>query len=113
MKIPKPIAERRRAVRIQEELPFTIGHEGYELEAVSVNISSRGALCVLPRQIPLMTQLHVCFCLPGREIRARGVVVRHEKDPAPGRFRTAIYFTRVNPQDEKALRAYLGRGSNP
>ena len=36
MRTPKPVLDRRRGIRIAEKLPFKIGLENYETEAVTV-----------------------------------------------------------------------------
>lgn len=109
MKTPKPILERRRSARLVKQLPFKIGHEGYELEAVTVNISSRGVLCLVDKEMPLMTQVRLALSLPTKDIRAKGAVVRREPDFTSGKFYTAIYFTAIKPRDEKLLRAFIDR----
>ncbi len=114
MKIPKRILERRRSVRIEESLPFKIGHSGYNLEAHSLNISSHGVMCVIDHEIPMMTQVNVGLTLPAptpqskdRQIRTKGVVVRKEKDEASGKFFIAIYFSQIKDSDQKTLNDYI------
>ncbi len=111
MKTPKPVLDRRRSIRIAEKLPFRIGHEGYETEAVTVNISVNGALCVVDREIPVMTQLKVALTLPmkpkSKTVTAKGVIVRKEKDPAGGQFYVAIYFSDIKPTDRQTLSQFI------
>lgn len=102
MKLPKPIEDRRRSIRIEESLPFKIDHEGYEIEAITVNISSTGAMCLMDRDIPMMTQVQVGFTLKDKVIKAKGVIVRKERDPESGKFFVAIFFSDIK---EKALEA--------
>jgi len=117
MKVPKSILDRRRATRIVEILPFKIGHQGYDVKATTCNISSHGAMCVVEKDIPLMTQLKIGFSLPaagkknakGREVQVRGVVVRKEKDPSTGKFFIAIYFSDVKPSTQQTLDAFIER----
>jgi c-di-GMP-binding flagellar brake protein YcgR len=109
MKTPK----RRRSVRVHETLPFKIGHADYEAVAKTVNISLHGALCLVDKNIPLMTQLAVALTLPGgrgkrsKVLRMKGVVVRREKDPALERFFVAIYFSHIKAEDQEALRRFI------
>ncbi|MCG3175979.1 MAG: hypothetical protein MOGMAGMI_00917 [Candidatus Omnitrophica bacterium] len=118
MDIPRRILERRKAVRIPEMLPFRIGHEGYEIEATTLNISAAGALCRVDREIALMTQLDIALSLPSgssgrsRTFRARGVVVRREKDTVPDKYLIAIYFSDVKPSDLSLLQEYIARRSS-
>lgn len=113
MKTPKPILERRRSVRVHESLPFKIGHADYETLAQTVNISLHGALCLVDKNIPLMTQLAVALTLPakrggrGKTIRLKGVVVRREKEPASERYFLAIYFSQIRSEDREMLRRFI------
>lgn len=107
MKIPKPILERRRSIRIDESLPFKIGHEGYEIQVRTLNISSHGALCAVERDMPLMTQLKVALSLNGHALRLKGVVVRKEKDPASHKFHIAVFFPDISPKDRTLIKEYI------
>ena len=93
MRTPKAILERRRSVRIQEALPFRIGSEGYDFQAVTINISRHGALCLVDKDIALMTKLAIALPIANKVIRLEGVVVRKEKDPKSGKYYTAIFFS--------------------
>jgi c-di-GMP-binding flagellar brake protein YcgR len=100
--------DRRRSIRIAEELPFKIGHDRYEAEAVTVNISGHGALCLVTRDIPLMTQLKVGLKLPRtRALSMKGVVVRKEKDALSGKYFVAVYFSDIRPADRRVLEKYI------
>ena len=116
MRTPKPVLDRRRGVRIAEKLPFKIGLENYEAEAVTVNISVNGALCLVEREIPIMTQLKVALTLPliskassqkNKLLSMKGVVVRKEKDPAREGYYIAIYFSDIKPNDRKFLSQFI------
>lgn len=112
MDIPEPIRERRRAIRIEEALPFTIADDGYEIQAETVNISESGAMCVVDREIRMMTQLKIALRLPslkktsGRIIVVKGVLVRKEKIE-DGRFHIAVFFSDIKPDDRAALKEYI------
>jgi c-di-GMP-binding flagellar brake protein YcgR len=114
MRTPKRILERRRSVRIEEALPFKIGHQGYELEARTVNISAHGAWCVVEKDVPMMTLLSICLTVPARagaskRLKLKGTVVRKEKDPRTGRVYLAVYFNGLSAADSKLLAAYIER----
>lgn len=115
MKIPKSIQDRRRSVRLAEQLPFTIGHEGYEIESVTVNISSHGVLCVVDRDIPMMTQLKVALALPDsprarKPLQLKGVVVRKEKHPVNnGQYLIAVFFSGIGEAEQKTLENFIQR----
>lgn len=116
MKIPKPILERRRSIRIDEALPFRVGTEGYEIQATSLNISSTGVMCFLEKDIPVMTKLSLAIPLDGVEarsggsahiLRVKGVVVRKEKETATERFQVAIFFSDMNDPDRHSLDRFI------
>ena len=117
MRIPKRILERRRSVRIQEILPFTIGHRGFEMEAVTVNISTSGALCLVEKDIPMMTKLDIVLSVPVQRgvslkrtrVRIKGVIVRKEKDEASDKFFVAIFFSSIRPKDQVLLKKFIER----
>ena len=111
MKTPKPVLDRRRSIRVAEKLPFRIGHGNYETEAVTVNISVNGVLCIVDRDIPIMTQLKIALTLPTKPkpktVTTKGVVVRKEKDAAGGHFYLAIYFSDIKPNDRQSLSQFI------
>ncbi len=115
MKTPKPVLDRRRSIRIVEKLPFKIGHQNYEAEAVTVNISVNGALCIVEQDIPLMTQLKMALTLPPisktsskkKTVLMKGVVVRKDKDPSTQKYFVAIYFSEIKPEDRQFLQKFI------
>ncbi|MBI3316268.1 MAG: PilZ domain-containing protein [Candidatus Omnitrophica bacterium] len=114
MRIPKPILERRRAVRVPENLVFQIGHEEYDLLATTLNISASGALCVVDRDIPLMTKVRISVGIPpNKTLRLIGVVVRKEKNDATGRTLIAIFFSEVSSRNQVLLKAFIDSRLKP
>ncbi len=118
MLTPKKILERRGSARIVESLPFKIGHDGYEIEAETVNLSSTGAMCVTDRKLPLMTQLNIGLSLPSangngktglRQIKIKGVVVRSEKNPLADKYSIGIFFSDMKEADRKILDEFIER----
>ena len=115
MRTPKPVQERRRAMRVAESLPFKIAHQDYEIEAVTVNISAVGALCRVERDIPMMTQLRVALSLPAlrkgarrpKVISLKGAVVRKDRDPLTQRYLLAVYFSDIRAQDREFLKKFI------
>ena len=115
MKTPKPVLDRRRSIRITEKLPFRIGHQDYETQARTVNISCQGALCIVEQDIPLMTQLKVALSLPplrkgathARTISMKGVVVRKDRDAVARQFLIAVYFSEIKPSDREFLEKFI------
>ncbi len=115
MKTPKPILDRRRSIRVSEQLPFKIGHENYEIEVKTINVSEHGALCLVDKNVPLMTQLAVAIALPpenkkskkGKIVRMKAVVVRREKDVASDRYFLALFFSSISPEDKETFNKFL------
>ena len=114
MKIPKPVLDRRRSIRIAEKLPFKIGHGQYETEAETLNISGHGALYRVERDLPIMTQLKVALSLPSsrkgaraKVISMKGVVVRKDKDALSQRYFIAVYFSDIQPADRQFLEKFI------
>jgi c-di-GMP-binding flagellar brake protein YcgR len=107
MKQPKPNPERRRSARIQEAVVFQIGHHDYDTEALSINISRHGALCLVEKDIPVMTQLDIAFCLNKKQVKVKGVVVRKDKDDNTGKFSIAIYFSEIGKSAQKTLDSFF------
>ncbi len=115
MSLPKRVAERRRSVRISEPLLFKIGHRGYDIQAITINISCSGAMCVVDKDIPMMSQLAIGLELPAgssgkrQSVHMKGVLVRKDKDLRTGRYLVAIYFSNTKPADQKRLEQFIGR----
>ncbi len=114
MRTPKPVLERRRSIRIEEALPFKIGHDKFEILAETVNVSEHGALCLVDGNVPVMTQLALALTLPGatksskgKNIRMKGVVVRRDHDPASKKYFLAIFFSQISPKDQQVLSRFI------
>ncbi len=111
MKTPKSILDRRRSIRIDESLPFKLGHEGYEVEATSLNISYHGAMFLVEKEIKLMTQLSLGITIPHSPkphvVVAKGVVVRRDRDEKSGKYLVAVFFSDIKPKDEKILKEFI------
>lgn len=107
MKIPKPIQERRRSVRVFSELPFLIGHGDFDFQTKTVNLSSHGAMCEIEGDIPLMTRVKIAVKLPKKQIRLKGVVVRRERDELTGKTEIAVFFSDIKPEDQKLLDEHI------
>lgn len=113
MKTPKPILDRRRSIRVDERLPFKIGHESFESEATTLNISAHGALCLVDKDIPVMTQIRLSISLPGKgkakpkAIRLKAAVVRKEKQSPDGPYLVALYFSDISDSDKEHLQKYI------
>lgn len=117
METPKRILEKRRSVRIAESFIFKIGHQAYDFQAISINLSSHGVLGIVDRDIPMMSQVKLALQLPAasrkgstsRTIQMKGVVVRKDRDVRTGRYLVAIYFSTIKPADQKRLEQFISR----
>ena len=109
METPKRIRERRRALRLDCELPFRLGHEGYEAEVVSVNLSATGAYFRVSQDIPMMSKLNIGLALPKQKsiLHIKGVVVRKEIDKNSGDFFIAVYFSEIKPLGRSKLKKFI------
>lgn len=95
-------------------MPFKIGHDDFEFEARTINLSHNGALCLVDKEIPIMTKLRVAISLPGPNgaavtVKAGGVVVRKEREPQSDKFYVAVYFARIKPSDQRLLKEFIDR----
>lgn len=118
METPKRILEKRRSVRIAESFLFKIGHQAYDFQAISINLSTHGVLGIVDRDIPMMSQVNLALQLPvpgrsaavkSKTIQMKGVVVRKDKDVRTGRYLIAIYFSTIKPADQKRLEQFISR----
>ena len=112
MDIPRRILERRRSVRISESFLFKVSHQGRQVQAITVNLSSHGVLGIVEKDIPMMSRLDITLQLPGgasKVVRAKGVVVRKEKDARTGRYLIAIYFSDLKLSDRKRFEKFINR----
>ena len=73
-------------------------------------------MCVVDRDIPLMSQLDIGLLLPAQKtgakpktLRIKGVVVRKENDARTGRFLIAVYFSGISAADQKRLEQFIAR----
>ncbi len=119
MDTPKRILEKRRSVRIAESFIFKIGHQAYDFQAISINLSAHGVLGIVENDVPMMSQVKLALQLPvvsksGRHLRPKtlqikGVVVRKELDPRTGRYLIAIFFSTIKAEDQKRLEQFISR----
>ena len=115
MNIPKPILERRRSIRVDDNLHFQFGHAGYDIQAVTIDISTTGAMCLLDADVPLLTKLKIRLSIPTpakgtrrpRMVGVEGVIVRKDKDPITARYYVGIFFSSISPKDQAFLESYI------
>lgn len=116
-------SERRLSPRGKLRLDCGIIDDSNEVQCLTYDLSARGLSCLLPREIPLFTKVRVVLQIPDkqlvveeeeetREIQCEGVVVRRERaDEENSKYKTAIFFSRINPNDADRLSDYVARGN--
>lgn len=113
-------SERRLSPRGRLSLDCGIFDDNREVQCLTYDLSSRGLSCLLPREIPLFTKVRVVLQIPeelegteadgSHEIQCEGVVVRRERaDEESPKFKTAIFFSRINPNDADRLSEYVAK----
>lgn len=114
-------SERRLSPRSRLAIDCGIFEDTEPLRTLTFDVSSRGLSCVLPREIPLFTKVRVVLQVPqktaeedadGEEIRCEGVVVRRERmdEGSNSKYKTAIFFSRIEPNDATLLHDYVAEG---
>lgn len=106
--------EKRRHARVSEQLTIRAAHEG-GVSLQTINLSAGGLFCTSPTFIAPMTRLSLMMDLPHSDAPARiegeAVVVRTDPGaPLPshrGGYRVALFFSRLEDDDRRALQAYL------
>lgn len=107
--------DRRRDSRYERRLRFHVqSGDADRIAAETINISSRGLYCVVPKPVPAMTKLKVALDLPvgdgqTKRMECEGVVVRSEKTD-DGACRVAIYFLNLDREAAAMLERFLLSG---
>ncbi len=111
------IKERRSHPRIKKDIKLRVTAHGFDISAMTKNISCAGALCEVNTSIPSMTRLDILLFLPNttsekrtKKIHTQGVVVRSE----PNIFKKellstdiAIFFTDIKEKDRNAISEFV------
>ena len=104
-------ADRRRYPRSRRSVQVVSDPSGPGILNHVDNISAAGVLCHTIKPIPLMTKIAIALSLPKplqHRIDAEGVVVRCDRDDlGDDHFKVAILFTRLKPEDEQAITAFV------
>ncbi|HEV8200177.1 MAG TPA: PilZ domain-containing protein [Candidatus Polarisedimenticolia bacterium] len=107
--------EKRRHPRVAESLTIRAVHDG-SIDFQTINLSAGGLFCTSPQFIPPMTRLSLAMEVPlpdddPARIEGEAVVVRTEPEaPQPlhqGGYRIALFFSRLEDDDRRALQAFL------
>ncbi len=107
-------AERRINPRVNQELPFKVGANGYSFSTSTQNVSCAGAYCKIKKYIPPFTKVKVKLTLPIKTrlgcsdytVDCEGVIVRTEAEKKGG-FNIAIFFNAIKDEQRKKISKYI------
>lgn len=109
--------ERRRAARIQAELPILLEGGPAEAGGKTLNISTSGVYFEVPHFIEPLTKVRMELLFPGtgesaseKRVGFDGIVVRTEPETPSSDvtvYRTAVFFTYLPESSLKALSSYI------
>ncbi|TFG90020.1 MAG: PilZ domain-containing protein [Candidatus Atribacteria bacterium] len=114
------VKDRRKAQRVDINLPVVIeGSEG-EVSGRALNISTNGVYFELPRYMELMTKLRMGLSIPQSDdpdgdegiVSFDGVVVRVEpekEEPGVKSYRIAVFFTHLPENSCEILNTYISK----
>ena len=114
------VKERRKARRVDIDLPVVIeGSEG-EVSGRALNISTNGVYFEMPHYMEPMTKLRMGLSMPQSDnpdsdesiVSFDGVVVRVEPDkeePDIKSYRIAVFFTYLPESSSRILDTYINR----
>ena len=112
--------ERRKARRVDIDLPVVIEGSGGEVCGRALNISKNGVYFEMPRYMELMTKLRMGLSIPQPANPDRdenivsfdGVVVRVEpekEEPDTKSYRIAVFFTYLPESSSEILDTYINK----
>ena len=116
-----PNEERRRSPRIKdEELSIKLNVGDFDTVAHTLNLSSTGLYCKIPKEIPLMSRVRLALEIPDMTKEDRttsrleldGVVVREHPviiDGETKHYDIAIFFDSLSNKDREAISGYISR----
>lgn len=112
--------ERRRAKRVETNLPIAISGAPEEEEGRTINISTNGVYFESPRMIEPLTKVRMELMVPviknGMEkemgVTFDGIIVRVNPEktaPDVTRYKIAVFFTHVPKASQEVLDRYIKR----
>ena len=107
--------ERRRAPRLEHNVPLKLSSVDVEIVTETKNLSSSGAYCRVNKFIEPMTKLKIHLLLPvkknnrmtTRKVSCQGIVVRSEAVAGHDYFNTAIFFSDLSVKDSQSLKDFV------
>ena len=113
--------ERRKAPRVDIDLPISLEGADGEISGKTLNISSSGIYLQLPHFIEPMTKVRMGFAIPessddGSEglVQFDGIVVRTEPeapDESIENYRMAIFFTELPPASLDIIKRFISKNT--
>ncbi len=118
------ISDRRKAARVDIDLPIVLEGSDGEISGKALNISTNGIYFEIPHYIESMTKVQMGLVIPGQEgktagesvVSFDGVVVRVEpdnEDEAVSTYRIAVFFTHVPESSMEILSIYIAKMIKP
>ncbi len=111
--------ERRKAPRIDIDLPISFEGSDGEITGKTLNISASGVYLQLPHFIEPMTKVRMGFAIPGSTedgsegiVQFDGIVVRTEpetRDESITDYRLAVFFTEIPPASMDILKRFISK----
>ena len=114
--------EKRRAQRIEAELPILVEGGPAEASGKTLNISTNGICFEIPHHIEPLTRVRMEMFMParpggedeGERVGFDGIVVRTEPEhpiSEKGSYRIAVFFTYVSDDSMKIISSFIERHS--
>ena len=113
--INKAGPERRKDLRLANNVPLKIFHDDGDIVTQTANISRSGAYCRVEKFIEPMTKLKINLLLPvkkngknsSKRITCQGAVVRSEKIFTENAYNIAIFFNDITQRDSESIADYI------
>jgi hypothetical protein len=110
--------DRRRDARFDRSFSLRVGENSEGIRAESINISSRGLYCKVPRYVHPFSKLRIALDLPfvsrtPGKVECDAVVVRVEpemEESGAKEYRLAIYFLNLDRPSADLVQAFLAEG---
>ena len=113
MKVKTPIQERRKAPRLDKNIPVKICREDGDLVTETANLSRSGVYCRVEKYIEPLTKLKIHLLIPltknskivTKKVSCQGVVVRTET--VNDKYNVAIFFNDITQRDAETIAEYI------
>lgn len=117
----KPVDERRKHPRLENNIPIKLSSEDTDVVTETRNLSCAGTYCKVNRYFEPMTKLKIHLLLPlkkrnktvTKKLSCQGIVVRTEPVPGAEYFNVAIFFNGISVADSKTISEYISSHTQP